>query len=429
MQMMNLPIAVKSLDPKIQLKKHSAIIHFKGSLSNVDHKTLNILYKCAFENDNFSSEQYQLKINDIITYLGWKNSKYDDILHTLRKLKEISIEWNIFEQDAKNKKEWKEISNTGFIAEFAISKYSDIVTFSIGPTLRKLLSKPNIYAYIDLSFQKKLKGRYDLILYEYFLEELYRNGQKDIITKWYSINDIRRMLNMTEGSYQEFKQFNRYCIKEPLKSINENTNILAEIADTERFQKRINAFKFKICFKTNAEVIQCTLDLDDTGETEVQNYDVLSELTLFFGDKAALTILEEAKEKYPNFYKELIIKNIEFSKKRASKGTVLSLQAFMRSAIVNDYAKYKVDVEKKTKLLSITEVKKQNQSKEVEKQLQLDIEYNEVEQEFDSLSDEAKAEILEECSKSNKLFSSLSIDLQKAGAVHYYSLHKDLAVS
>ena len=59
---MNLPSVIKALDPDIQLRKHTATIHFKGSLSTVSHKLLNILYKCAFDTDNFSSEEYYIHI-------------------------------------------------------------------------------------------------------------------------------------------------------------------------------------------------------------------------------------------------------------------------------------------------------------------------------------------------------------------------------
>ena len=179
---MNLPSVIKALDPDIQLRKHTATIHFKGSLSTVSHKLLNILYKCAFDTDNFSSEEYYIRVSDIVSLIGWQKGKFDDLKDAFINLRDSGFYWNIFRQDRKNKDDWDIFGGSGFIADFMISKYDEVASFSLPSRLRKLLKNPNIYAFIDLKVQKNLKGKYDLIYYEY-LDELYQKLSERINNK------------------------------------------------------------------------------------------------------------------------------------------------------------------------------------------------------------------------------------------------------
>jgi hypothetical protein len=422
---MNLPAIIKSLDPNIHLKKHTATIHFKGSLSIIDHKILNILYKCAYESDNFSNEQYYIRVSDIVSLLGWQKNKYEDIRASFKMLRDSGFYWNIFEQDQKNKEDWEHAGGSGFIADFMITKNTDVASFSIPPLLRQLLKNPNIYAFIDLKVQNKLTGKYDLIYYEYFLDELYRNCKKETITRWYSVPEIRRMLNLSDETYPIFKNFNYCCIKEPVASINEFSNITVEIHETLRAQRKIAAFRFKIQFKDKQpENVQCSMDIDDSTVNDNFHYDVKKELSVFFGEQQAIKIIEQISFDHPDCYSNLIQSNIEYAKRKSKDGIVQSLPAFMRKAIAEDYAgyllkvkQYNEDIEKK----KIEEINKKKKEIEDEKG---NIEFDKIVNEFNSLPDEIKSNIMEQCNSSNPMFKNMPEDLKKITAANYYSTNK-----
>ena len=54
------------------------------------------------------------------------------------------------------------------------------------------------------------------------------------------------MLNIPEDVYKEFKLLNHHCIKEPISTINEHTNINVVISDVYRIQRKITALQFKV---------------------------------------------------------------------------------------------------------------------------------------------------------------------------------------
>jgi hypothetical protein len=423
---MNLPSVIKALDPDIQLRKHTATIHFKGSLSTVSHKLLNILYKCAFDTDNFSSEEYYIRVSDIVSLIGWQKGKFDDLKDAFINLRDSGFYWNIFRQDRKNKDDWDIFGGSGFIADFMISKYDEVASFSLPSRLRKLLKNPNIYAFIDLKVQKNLKGKYDLIYYEYFLDELYRNCQKELITRWYSISDIRRMLNIPEDVYKEFKLLNHHCIKEPISTINEHTNINVVISDVYRIQRKITALQFKVSFKDPQTMSQCSLDLEDTSYFSIPQYDILKELASFFGEQQAAKILEEVSVDHPDCFAELIQRNIEYSKRQNKKGSVLSLPAFMRKAIQEDYAQYK----KSIKEIKVQEEKIAEENKIIEKNLKEDFEeqiaYTKMLDDFNSLPTDKKNSVISACKSFNPLFDELPDNRKIVTAAEYYSVNKSL---
>jgi len=406
----NLPVA---LNPEIKLKKHSSIIHYKGNLSSVEHRVLNIFYKCAYDTNNFSSERYYIRISDICKFLNWDSGKYDDIRNALLKLREAGFQWNIFEADTKNPDDWSQAGGTGFISSYNIDRKQGIISFSLSDVLRDLLKNPNIYALIDLRVQNKLKSKYDLILYEYFLEELYRSREKESITRWYSINDIRRMLNVSDDTYALPKKFIHHCIKEPISSINNNTDIEIEIIETMRTGKKIAAFKFKLKFKTEPAEVELKFDVEEEHD-DMPEYDIVKELGLFFSNPDTVNkIIESVKNNHPKYYTEIIMANIEYAKKKDKKDSIQSYPAFLRTAIAEDYAGY---VKKRELAIQKAQAEKEIAAQkkiDEERRKAEDLEYAEYEKLFDELAQEEKDKYNNACKLQNVLYEKLSPDLQK----------------
>ncbi|MDD5672565.1 MAG: replication initiation protein [Chitinivibrionales bacterium] len=428
---MNLPINLSKINPEIPFKKHSATIHVQGDLSAVDHKLLNILYKCAYEKDLCKSDFYFLKGSSIADFLGWKGKVKSEIKSSLRTLRTSGIEWNIFAQDKANEDDWTAAGGTGFIAGWLYDEGSDIVRFSLSPEIKRLLSTPNIYAYIDLRVQKKLRGKYELIYYEYFMEEMYRKNSFDIITRWYSINDIRRMLNISEDLYKEFKIFSRDCIKSPINTLNEsNIGISVEIDAFERVNRKIVAVKFHVkSTDKNPESVQQRMEFDDEDLITNSNYNVFNELlSLVTDEKLANTIIKDAKEKYSSYnIDDYIRANIEYAKRAEQRGQIkTTLIAFLRSSIQSDYVNYSGKLEEHRNNLFKEIERRKREDEEIKIKSEKDTKFKELLDEYDSLSDEIKAKVYEFCVKENKFFETLSSDMKKQHATIIYDSNRNL---
>jgi hypothetical protein len=342
---MNLPISIHALNPDLPLKKHTATIHIEAPFSAVDHKCLNILYKAAYEAAEWSTEFYYVKYSDVAKFLGWKRFVMKDIAETLEKLRVSKIKWNILSQDNKNDEKWDGIGVTGFISSYFVVEEHNVIRFSISPEIKRLIQNPNIFSYIDLEFQKKLKSKYDLILYEVLMDELTRSYLKSNISRWYTINDLRRLYGLSEESYSEPRDFNKFCIREPIKSINENTNIDVEICNTERVKRTIVALQFKVSFKggdISIAEVQTSLAFDTDDNVMDKQYIAKDELTqICNSEKIADQIIDYVRDKYPGIdHDEMIKENIEYDKKNKEKKKIKSFVGYTRSAIENDYAQY-----------------------------------------------------------------------------------------
>ncbi|MBN1294687.1 MAG: replication initiation protein [Candidatus Latescibacteria bacterium] len=420
---MNIPVTVSSLDPEAPFKKHTATIHVEGQLSLIDHKILNILYKCCYENDNFQSDYYYVKVSDIVEFLGWKKRVKKDIDDALNQLRVSGLRYNIFKQDKKNKDDWDKAGGTGFIASYLFDDEQNFIRFSLSPEIKSILQKPNIYALIDLRVQKKLKSKYEVIYYEYFLEELYRSGNTEMVTRWYSVSDIRRMLNVSPERFQSFKFLNRDCIKLPLKSLNESdVGLYAEVEDVQRVNRKVVAVNFRIKL-TNAEKFegkQEELSLGGADELIHElKYEVAEELAeLFQNKKTVQQIIDEVTRKNPDCDINLfLMNNIEYAKRQNREGAVSNFLGFLRTCITNDYARY---IDKLAKFRQAQQSKEDHEIRKVMKDRIAEESMRHNTEEFEKLDEKTKKEIYKACENDVYNFTKFNDDNKKLIAIEYF---------
>jgi hypothetical protein len=418
---MGLPTSVLPLDPIIPFRKHTATIHIQGELSLVDHRLLNILYKSAYDTDLCNGDYYYVRSTDISLFLGRKDVRKQEIKESLENLRIKGIQWNIFEQDKSNSYEgnWKSAGGTGFIASWYYDDSNSVIRFSLSPEIKSLLSEPNIYAYIDIRIQKKLRSKYEIILYELFLEELHRNKQDTIISRWYTVDDIKRIFNIPDTMFKENKAFIRDCISKPIKGINEsNVGIQVEVKSVERVNKRIVAYKFKIvkvkivsddmtlATIDETKCIQESLFSEEENLLDTPYYDVRKELILLLNNESVVEdLIATIKDKYPLYnINEFIRSNIEYTKRYSVNHAVESFIGFLIAAIKNDYAQYSKLLEKqqtkireeveKNKLKAITTEKKNEELR--------------LQKEFVSLPDEIKMKYFDKAEQLSPYLKRLS---------------------
>jgi hypothetical protein len=398
------------LNPNLPFKKHTATIHITADLTAVDYKVQNILYKAAFEIDGFDSEEYTLRLSEIGKFLGWKSTSIRDIKPSLERLRAGAIRWNIFDQDNKNKDAWVSVGETGFISHFAVSLSADSVRFSVSPLLRRMLKSPNIYALIDLSMQGKIKGKYELIYYEYFLEECFRRKTPELITRWYSINDIRMMLNVPKDVWAEARYFNRFCVRDPIKNLNAcDVDIKVEIHEVQRINRSVVAYRFLVKYtgkETFGDQLELGISLRSSRVDEF-HYDLQDELSLYFDAKTVEQIINDCKERFPDFYDSFIRANIEYSKTKSSVGQIKNIPGYILAAINGDFAKY---VQQRETILEQEEAFRRQQvlaEEQLRQRHAEDAKFIEIENMFNALSSEEIDSIRLKCIEKNPKYNSL----------------------
>ncbi|GBU21211.1 hypothetical protein R80B4_01100 [Fibrobacteres bacterium R8-0-B4] len=378
---MNLPIV--SLDPSVPLKKHTATIHIETTLTVTEHKLMNILYKVAFETRNWEADWYRVSLSDIRDFLGRTVIDKSDIEKNLENLRKARISWNIFNQDQKNKKDWDTLSESsvngavGFISGWGYSAEDSCVVFSIDPLLKSIIKNPNIFTYIDLRVQRKLTSKYEVKLYELLADELNRSKKTNMTTRLYSIGDLHRIFGVSPDSYlSDAREFNRHCIKGPMKEINEHSDLAVEIQDIIKTKNKVTGYTFKIATKEETAsadgAVQEALDLNVAVENPFifskTDYNVFDELAQLFNSvDVATKIFDNAKNKHTAFdFKDLIRENIEYAKR--SKKSAKNFLGYLRTAIDNDYAGYEAKVQKRAQ----EQIKTEERQKKAKQQAEID---------------------------------------------------------
>lgn len=220
----------------MELRKAAPAIHVaskNGKLTFLQRKISNILLYNAY-NDLLSSEIHSIRVKELAENVGFNSKDYELLKSSLRQLRNIAIEWNVLNEDGREK--W---GVSSMIAEAQIE--SGVITYSYPPMLRTLLYNPEIFARIDLRVQKRFSSNYALSLYE----NCYRFkgvGSTDIIP----VETWKRLIGVEEGgTYEVFKNLNRKIIKPAIEEINAVSDIFLEV-DYIKEGKRVIGLRFNI---------------------------------------------------------------------------------------------------------------------------------------------------------------------------------------
>ena len=289
----------------VELIKHTAAIHIKTNLSLVDRKALNILLKNAY--DELGKEKYHtIRLSEVKTLIGWNSKNYEDLKKSLRKLVNSKIEWNILGQDRKNK--WF-ISSLLASASIAGGK----CTYSFSSHLQDLLKNPNIYGKINLLSQNQFRSKYSLILWEYLSSHLSASKKSSAGTSWIKIKDYRDLMGINDKAYSSFKEFSYNLVRNPIKEINEVSEIEA-IAEYQKINNEYSAVRFAIIAK---------------DEEKERNESIKLKLLNFCKLSSAST--DQILQKYSE---EQIAENILYIE--TMKGSIKNMGAYSFNAIQKD---------------------------------------------------------------------------------------------
>ena len=114
--------------------------------------------------------------------------------------------------------------------------------YAYSPELCEKLYRPEIYALLNLSIQRKFSSSYALALYENCLR--YRRIGT---TGWIGLDILKRLLGISEadGYYQDFRKFNDKVIKPAVRQVNDTSDLLLEI-DYQRDHRKVAAVRFRV---------------------------------------------------------------------------------------------------------------------------------------------------------------------------------------
>ena len=317
--------------------KHSAAIHISNTLTHTQRMVSNVLLKNAF-NDLLVNDRHQMRVSDLMRSTDCNTRNIKAVKEILSVLATTKLEWNILDKDKKNR--W------GVSALLAYAEIKNgVCEYEYSSGLRKIFSKPNIYARLNLLIQRQFRGGHTLAIWEYLTEFLCSKGFKAGYTEWISVENFKRLLGVQKNpSYKEFKYVGQRLIKEPIKEINKVSDLHVKV-EYRRKSRKVVALRFGVSRKEN---YQLPLGIEqppgikkqEKADTEETDDKPLFERLLSFG----LTN-SQAKKAIIAHDENYIIEILEIVEKNCRAGRVKNVSAYTMTALKEDYRPQKTFVE------------------------------------------------------------------------------------
>lgn len=217
------------------LKKHIAAIHINNRLTLTQRKASNVLLYNAYEN-LLTARVHRIRVKDLAEAIGFNTHNLEPLKEALKTLARTVLEWNILDENGAHE-EW---GATTLLAQAVIK--GGFCTYAYSPDLCEKLYRPEIYALLNLSIQRKFSSGYALALYENCLR--YRRIGT---TGWIGLDNLKRLLGLGENDayYQDFRKFNDKIIKPAVRQVNETSDLFLD-AQYQRDNRRITAVRFQV---------------------------------------------------------------------------------------------------------------------------------------------------------------------------------------
>lgn len=347
---------------KKEVIKHSATIQITNRISLVQRRAWNILLANAYD-DLPKQDRYRISLKDLMGILGLERCNNDKhIKDACKELVSCYIEWNILGKDGS--REW---GVSGLLASATVNH--GILTYSYSPELRDRLYNPQMYARIKLSIQKLFSSKHALAIYElcvdYFIE---KRGHGE--TPWIDIENYRKLMGLKEDEYTDFKFLNKWTIKDPIKEINEKSDLSVSV-EYKKEGRKVVAIKFHITPKPRAvellegppgyELDQAETIVEDTvemGPVKIEN-PLERKLIDYFclSPRQATKVLKQ----FSHDYIEAKLLGIE---KEYKGGRVSKLGAYTYRALMGDFNFKETAFEKEKRQKEIEQAAKRKRLEE-----------------------------------------------------------------
>lgn len=172
------------------------------------------------------------KINDMLDLK--KTQRKSIIFDDLRKLKDITVSYNVLEKDGQKAK-----IGHGFISEWSVSNSRIgyvLPRFFINAMLEIDDSSKSIFQLLNWEIFNSFNGKYEAIIYK-LCKDYIGVGR----TPYMTIEEYREYIGIKENEYSSFRELNRWTITKPIKTVNESdlSDIKVQVAFAKIGRKTI----------------------------------------------------------------------------------------------------------------------------------------------------------------------------------------------
>lgn len=321
-----------------ELRKAVEAIHISSTrLTLLQKKVFNNLVYYAFH-DLSTKETHQVALDKLAKEVGFDSKNIEFLKNSIRALNKTQVEFNVL-------KHGSEVWNTSaLLAEASIGNGQ--ITYSIPPTLRKMLHNPKMFALINLNMQRLFNSGHAYSLYE----NTFRF--KDVgSTGFISIEDWKKLFGIEVDSYPEFKYFNKEVLKPSIEEVNKVTDIFLEV-ELKKVGNKVIALKFLIRMKSD---VSDEFVSDDQAKVLI----LARLLNLGITEKTARGYLE----KYPLDYIDGNLAEVE-DRIKSKKVTIKNYPAYFKKALDEDFRPVEPPIVAQARAEKAAEQSKQDLEKE-----------------------------------------------------------------
>ena len=303
-----------------------------NTISLLQRRAWNVLLANAY--DRLPKQDFfEVDIYELASVLDFGAANREYLKENLEALMKSIVEWDVFNK-AKDK-DWKA---SVLLANVEIS--GNILTYSYSPMLKGLLYNPATYAKISLAMQNVFDSKYSLALYELCVDYYIAKHSRGE-TPWIEIEDYIKLLGLENNKNVQtgqFKYLNRSFIKEPVKEINDKSDLFVTVG-YKKLGRKVVAVKFQISHNPHknklldklARVEEATKQTDLPLENESHPINISNRL-----EEYGLTP-SQIKEIMRDHNIEYITEVLDMVDIKIRANKITSVPAYTYKALVEDY--------------------------------------------------------------------------------------------
>lgn len=278
---------------------------------------------------NFATEIHCLPIAQTMKLLDSESRNSGWLKDILKGLVGKTITWNILEADQSC--EWGVFT---FLSEAKLSQGQ--IEYRFNPAFVERVIEAKVWAKFRILMQLKLKKRHSMVIYEYLIDALNR-GRKQEMVLIESVANLRQILHLNDGEYQEYKFLNQFVLKPAMAEINQVSDLKMSYKGL-RTGRRVTSIEFT------------AKKQDDAALGIIEDSSVLTDLPLFQSEHAtespSLKLLvrkgverKKAQDLLASYDEQRVLANLAYVENLQQSGkTIKSFPAYLIRAVEQDYA-------------------------------------------------------------------------------------------
>lgn len=235
-------------------KTNQALIHIEHTISMMEYKLWFIClmtYRNYFEIDKQKDADgfYYLTRSELAEMVGYRPKK-EDLINMMENLRLQPIRLNFFEKDGQAFDH--RFRGMGFVSEWDVGDKN--IGFKFPPLLEKVIEGDEqareLFVLLNWNIFNSFTGKYEGIIYK-LCKDYIGVGK----TPKMSIEQYRRYLGLQDKDYKDTRDFNKRCINDPIKLINNNelSDITVSV-DFLRTGRKIQGVQFLANYKSSKKI-------------------------------------------------------------------------------------------------------------------------------------------------------------------------------